>query len=496
MPAVIALVFACTPEPGSPPPPAPAPRDPFADCPTLDWVVPVGDELPDVVHSVEGLPDGGVIVAGTYGGRPDIGLGPDDQLLPSENYRDGFVARLGPDGRTRWHHTIGSVGMDELPHMTWDDDRVWVAGTTDVFGDSPIAAVAIDRVAVTAPPPREVQSLVWAIGFDHQDGATHAVRVAEIDGAGFGTAATADPEGNVYLTGWWRTGDLEFGRWSFRPTFGSNGGHAFLLSWDADGKPRWATVLGDEDSLAQPIGLSWSDGKLQWAVEVRGGGGRAPAIASNGTRTDIDLGEMRGAVLAADAATGEVLPVQYRVVTNWIHRFEKQPGGALIATGYMNRIDQRWWDAAGVEQSHPGYGGFWAAVTPFGALQVLTSPGPFGDIRSSSGVGPAVFATAPPWEGVVGAGTPRELVIENGDPRDSVAVLHGDEGQFQCASWYSGPDNQDTLDAVLTEDGAYYVVGTFEGEMTVFEPSGAVSHPFVSRGYTDGFIARFAPLEP
>lgn len=79
--------------------------------------------------------------------------------------------------------------------------------------------------------------------------------------------------------------------------------------------------------------------------------------------------------------------------------------------------------------------------------------------------------------------------------RDAVVVVDDASGALVCASWFNGPEYQDAFDAVLDDQGGYYVVGAFEGVMTVNQPDGAVSEPFTSAGYTDGFIAHFSVPE-
>jgi hypothetical protein len=493
---VITLLLACTPEP--PPAAPPAAVDPFAGCPTLDWVVHLSSELPIEVHSVEALPGGDVVVAGRYGGSPAIGLGPDQTLQPSQDYRDGFLARLRPDGHAVWWHTIGGVSMDELPHLTWDGGDAWlfVAGRSRVIAIEPYSSLQLDRVDVVPPAPAGVSEVFWLVGFD-LDGEVQVVRAVNVEhgGTGLGIAGTQDPAGNTYLAGHFRYGALSFGPWHVAPDYGDgpSQGYAFLASWDKDGAPRWFTTLGAPEVLSESLGLSYADGLLQWAAQVRSPEGRATATSTLGPRTRIELGDQLGTILAADAATGEVLPPRYRTNANRIYRYERQPGGALVANGFMT--NPAWWDAGGTKHELSGIGGFAAELAPDGAIEGAVSPEDalktfWSRTGSHRTISTALVSGLP-----IAQGTPQEFLIPGTLERDAVAFVDDPSGVLECASWFSGPENQDAFDAVLDDQGGYVVVGAFEGVMTVNQPDGAVSEPFTSAGYTDGFIAHFSVPE-
>ncbi len=492
---MIPLLLACTPEP-PPPGQPPAAVDPFAGCPTLDWVVHLSDELPIEVHSVEALPGGDVVVAGTYGGSPAIGLGPGQTLQPSQDYRDGFLARLRPDGHAVWWHTIGGVSMDELPHLTWDGGDAWlfVAGRSRPIALEPYSSLQIDRVDVVPPAPAGVSEVFWLVGFD-LDGEVQVVRAVEHGGTGLGIAGTRDPAGNTYLAGHLKYETLSFGPWHIAPDFGDGQfqGYAFLASWDPDGAPRWFTTLGEPEVLTESLGLSFADGRVQWAVQVRSPEGRATAASTLGPTTRIELGDQLGTVLAANAATGEVLPNRYRTSTNWIYRYERQPGCALVATGFMN--EPAWWDAGGTKHELSGLG-FAAELAPDGGIVSAVSPEDALEAFWSRTGTERTIATARATGGVpVAAGTPQQFTVPGSLSRDGVVFVDDLSGALECASWFDGPENQDAFDAVLDDQGGYYVVGAFEGVMTVNQPDGAVSEPFTSAGYTDGFIAHFSVPE-
>jgi hypothetical protein len=502
---MIALLAACGgPDgdrpPGPPDSEAPAHSAPevdhrFDDCPTFEWLVQVGDVAPDEVHSVEALPGGDVIVAGRYGARPPIGLGEGQVLRPSGNYRDGLVARLGPDGQARWWHTLGSLDMDELRPLTWTPEAFWVAGETDVYGGNPDITLQLDGQDLVPPPWPVTGNLDWGVELG-PDGDVRRVRSVTVT-SGYGVAATSDPAGNSYLTGFFDAGPVRHGDFEIQPTFAysTTSTHAYLAAWDPNGHPSWLTVLGRDGTVTQPVGLSWADGKLQWAVEVRpfqNEHGRVDVTRAGGPAAELEVDPaQRGVVLAVDAADGAVLPVRFRMDTNWIYRFEQQPDGLIRTTGYSNP-GSRWWSSDGQRHAVPGLGSFAATVGSDGALQRFEAPGNLLYFKTRTGNGRTVntaMSVSRPLR-TVGGGT--FTPPDDGIGRDGLLWTAVASGELECVAWFGGPGNQDTFDAVFDELGGIVVVGTFEGVLEVHEPGG-LRASYTSRGDPDAFIARFAP---
>ncbi len=93
------------------------------------WARALGGPLLDRRPKVALGPDGSAYVAATYRGAPDLGLGP----LP-DRYDGTFLARLGPDGRTRWARGFPGTGWCYPTSLAVEGDRVALSGrfTEDV----------------------------------------------------------------------------------------------------------------------------------------------------------------------------------------------------------------------------------------------------------------------------------------------------------------------------------------------------------------------------
>ena len=474
------------------------PEDPFAACPPLAWVVQLDGNQTEEVHTVELLPDGDIVVAGTCSSSPRIGLGAGQRLRPSQNFRDGFVARLAPDGIARWWRTVGSSGMDELPAMAVVEGSIWVMGSSELGGEGAPsrAGVAVDGEPVGPPPADESRNQFYALelGLDGAPGRLRSVELQNGSGQSYLGGATTDPYGNVYLSGesgkpgvlW--VGDLTDG--------GNPYSSVFLASWDAEGRPRWLTTLGAEDTLAEPIqGLTWTEGKVQWPVQLRTGSRRAVARSSGGASRTLAFGEMQGGILAVDAETGEVLPLRFHTDTNWLQRLDVQPTGDRLAVLQMNADTRAWTDAEGTPRQLTGLGAPLARIDADGAILDLQATD-FGlrDARGAAltadgmaavGISEPILPLAP--------GTPREFQVP-GDSvglRDAVALTTGRNGTLQCVAWIHGPESADALDIVPLPVGGMVVVGKFQGTVTISTPAGDQA-TLTALGDEDGYIARFA----
>jgi hypothetical protein len=73
---------------------------------------------------------------------------PDSTELTSAGRNDDFIARLGPDGRTKWHFTISGPGFTNMTSISEADTSFWTAGTFNDIIDmdpSPSAEFILGR---------------------------------------------------------------------------------------------------------------------------------------------------------------------------------------------------------------------------------------------------------------------------------------------------------------------------------------------------------------
>ncbi len=237
---MIAWLLACGPEaPPAPHTSAPEPTGattPSDDCPQLDWVVQVGGGLGHDVLDVAPLPGGDVLVSGyTSGGVP---IGTRGRRLPlADGARDGFVARLGPDGAVRWAHVMGGTDADQLRGVQVVGDRAWLAG--DAVGPLSLDGERLD----------DGSSLdswdAWGMSLLLDSGEVGVFRRLSWPDRQEAWSFAGDDDGNTYLTGIAHAGTLGFAGSVFdiANASGLAAGAAVLLSWDAQGRERWQVAF-------------------------------------------------------------------------------------------------------------------------------------------------------------------------------------------------------------------------------------------------------------
>jgi len=198
------------------------------------WARQLGGQYTDSAWSVAIAPGDDILITGNF--RDTVNFG--DQPLQSKGVEDIFLARLGPDGATKWSRSFGEIGQDFGRQVAVDsrgDILLAAQFSADVdFGTGKALTAAGNRdIALVKLDPEGKAR--WAEGFGNS-----------FNDSVLGLAL--DPADNIVIGGSFeetlKVGDTELkskGRTD-----------AYVARFDPDGKARWAHSWGAdrEDSVS------------------------------------------------------------------------------------------------------------------------------------------------------------------------------------------------------------------------------------------------------
>lgn len=224
------------------------------------WSHGFGDASPQVAESVAFDAAGNVLLGGYFYGTVDFGGGP----LISAGDRDVFVAKFAPNGTLSWSQRFGDAASQTARGVGADDmNNVLLTGGyigTVNFGGGALTAEADDMFLAKFGA---TGNHLWSNRFG--DGS--AIQT--------GTRVTADGEGNVYATGYFR-GSVNFGGGWLPNTGGYE--DMFLAKFGSAGNHLWSRGYGDNVGQVQSWALAVDDagdalaaGQFTWTVNFGGG---------------------------------------------------------------------------------------------------------------------------------------------------------------------------------------------------------------------------------
>ena len=169
-------------------------------------------------------PKGNVLLTGYFDGKVAFG-----EFELSAKGTDLFVLNLEPEaGKVLWAHNYESEGNEYGIGIAVDPEGfVILTGYFDggvVFGEVELGAEGIDLFVVKLEP--EAGKVLWANNYPHI-------------GVDHGMAVAADPDGNVYVTGYFTT-EAIFGDFRMR----ASGEDMFVLKLDPEGTEIWVNKYG------------------------------------------------------------------------------------------------------------------------------------------------------------------------------------------------------------------------------------------------------------
>ncbi|HMY21451.1 MAG TPA: hypothetical protein PKA58_34245, partial [Polyangium sp.] len=219
-----------------------------------------GNEFAEAAVDVDALPDGSVIVVGTFNWPVDFGTG---IVTPVDT--DMFVLKLDPSGKTIWSRRFGGQGEQRPTALavTSDGGAVLVGSTSGTFDDGLGNAYPTSndgfvlRIDADGEPVWSsiVESQVWT---NISDVAVHPV------------------DGTIAIGGWYND-EMAVGA---LPKILANGGQdGFVAVYDDKGKPQWLRTVGGPDysDLVTAIAMApkeptiYITGQVMGSVDLGGG---------------------------------------------------------------------------------------------------------------------------------------------------------------------------------------------------------------------------------
>jgi hypothetical protein len=319
----------------------------------IAWTKAYGDGEEQAITDAAMDPEGNLVVVGYFAGTIDFG---EVELVASANDTDFFVAKIAPDGTTRWARRFGSPrGSDYVTAVSvGKDGRIWMAGTIQEPVDFGAGLEGVEDV---------VGSEGFLLGLTEEGNRFDArvfFDVAGRFGVGLEAVATGEP-GVVFAGGRGRQAvDLGGGA---RPCRGFS---ALIARFDA-GRHVWSRCLeGDaEVNLIRilPQGLAicgWSNGPI--AVTD------PPLATANekGVFTAL-LNPSTGATKWAVGGQGAGLGLRADVCTDII----SLPGRGIAVIGGTPNGDFTVYSSEGDELERKRAGG--AMVGQAGATEILVA---------------------------------------------------------------------------------------------------------------------------
>lgn len=368
-------------------------------------------------------PAGNVVVAGTYNtaaGSVDLGAGP----LPVSNGDAIFVVKYGPDGAALWSKSFDAADVQGARDVACDGGgNIWLVGEFKgvlSLGGGPLDAQGNQFpdgfVAKLDPDGNHVFSRAVGVGFEESDAVTsvaidpggnvlltgffqntiefggptiaaaggpgdYDIFVVKLDANGNhifskavgspgrqeGLAIAAGPYGNVAIAGY-TTGDVDLGAGT--QTFTGMGEGAVFAVYDGAGAHLFSRLYPGDGARATSIAFG-SDGDLFVAGTFKGtidlGGGELASPSANddvvaryGPTGEVVYGVHFGGN-GAEKATGIAVDDSgYAVISGWFKgTFDVHDDATLTAAAANN-------DAFAIRLGPPGHG-FWGIQA--GAVQ-------------------------------------------------------------------------------------------------------------------------------
>ncbi len=194
-----------------------------------NWSLAVGASVgTEAIEDVAVLPGDDILLVGSHSSRVDLGGGD----IGAE-VRDGFIGRLGPDGKHVWSVGARGPGKDALYLVSSLDDQdavvVGTAGATEIR----LAPLTVSTVAKASLLVGRISATdgraIWLQAYGEEQRETRPLDMI-VTGAG-----------TIVVVGRFQ-GTLDFGDGvSIGPADGEDG---FVVEMDANGNALWATAIG------------------------------------------------------------------------------------------------------------------------------------------------------------------------------------------------------------------------------------------------------------
>jgi hypothetical protein len=433
----------------------------FADTSTLihSWSQRFGDSNIQYEPYITTNAAGNIVVAVSYLGTVDFGGGP----LTSAGGRDIAVAKFDNSGSHIWSKHFGDIDDQYIVRAAFDE-----AGNI-IFAGHFEGAVDFGGGAMMSVQPWDIFLVKLDAGgnhvWSHEFGDSSAAWVGGV---------AANDAGNIFLTGGFQDGTVDFGGGSLAPA-GPGNPDTYLVKFDSNGNHIWSRRFGNGGSekgqqvVIDAVGNVVTRGIFTHSIDLGGGDLVCPGFGAsyvakfNSSGNHIwshcysDLDEIvRG--IAVDAAGNVVFTGAFRGTVDF-------GGGPLTSAGgrdvFLVKLDK---DGDHVWSRHYGDGDSQAA------LSVTT------------GVGGTIAITGD-FSGTVNYGG--GVLTETGLGDIFVAQFYAD-GNHVASARYGDAAVQHGNDIATIDVGDIILSGTFRG--TVDFGGG----PLTSTGNQDIYLAKLS----
>jgi hypothetical protein len=205
------------------------------------WAVRIGGDGFDAGMGIAMSADSDIYLTGVFSNTVDFDPGVGVYELTSSygaiQYTDGFVCKLGPDGRFLWARHFGADNDDWACSIAVDDDGN--AYTTGMFNGSVDFDPGAGETILTS---EAWDAFIWKLD---TDGKLVWVRnIVRGPAEGWGNAITLDGSGNPYVTGFFsETADFNPGDGVYNLTAGAYW-EIFISKLTTAGDFSWAVAMG------------------------------------------------------------------------------------------------------------------------------------------------------------------------------------------------------------------------------------------------------------
>ncbi len=246
---------------------------------------------------------GAIYVTGRLSGTADFGTTASGGTvsLTSSGLHDIFVAKYAASGEAIWAQRAGysSTGVERGNGITVDGNDVYVTGS--FFDGADFGSDTLSLPQAKKGRPKYTSSNIFVAKMDAADGTFQWASAAGGTSLDDAEHVTVDGDGNVYITGNFRSSSATFGGHTI-----NNAGYydAYAAKLDPAGNFVWVRSIGGVgDDWAWSV-LADDVGNLYVAGDIRTSGEIGPFSVSLGS------GDLVGYLAKLDTASGDVLGVQ------------------------------------------------------------------------------------------------------------------------------------------------------------------------------------------
>ncbi|SMC84158.1 T9SS type A sorting domain-containing protein [Moheibacter sediminis] len=466
----------------------------FLNAQNFVWAERIGGEGEDVTRSMSVDGEGNTYVTGYFTDTSYFGSGSHEAEVISNGSFDVFVSKTSPDGELLWVKTFGSDLEDYGTGINADAEGVYVTG---VYQNTVDFNPEGESSALTSTGYLDIFMLKLDV-----DGNFQWVKSIGNTGYEESTAIDVDADGNVYVGGYF------YGIMDFDPSEAEfemepvSIGDGFILKLNNEGNFQWAKQIAGGFSLLLAMevlddGQIYAVGNFQQSCDFDPNPESEHIVTAGQGSMDIfvlRLDNMGDFINVATTKGDNGISTTVDVAVD-------NEGNAYV-TGYFGGII----DFA-PNMEHGGEHTY--STNEFLNCYVFktTQNGEFGWVKhitaidaegTSNGYGVAVNSSGESFlsgyfSNTVSFGD-TALSQQSNEAMDAFIAKLDSAGNFVYARAIGGANFVEEHGVRLDNSGNIYIVGTFENTVDV-DPNPNQTHEFVSRGFRDTYILKYADSE-